>query len=86
MIDFELPDAIVAAQNEMREIAQKHMRPIAREYDEKEHEKPWDYINFRWEEIKKDVAQQLSALEQTDEERAETRKKTLRRLAASPWS
>jgi len=46
MIDFELPEQIVAARDMMHAAAENLMRPIAREYDEKEHEKPWDFINM----------------------------------------
>ena len=65
MIDFELPEQIRAAQLELREFALNHMRPIAREYDEKEHEIPWDFINMTWEETKKSMVKQLAALDQT---------------------
>ena len=75
MIDFEIPEPIVKAQQEMRNAALKTMRPIAREFDEKEHEKPWDYINARGEKTKKDVAEQLAALEFTDEEKKAAMKK-----------
>ena len=84
MIDFELPEQIVAARNEMRGMAEKQMRPVAREYDEKEHEKPWDYINLIWEDVKKEVAAQLGALEQTDEERAEAKKKSVAGAGGQP--
>ncbi len=30
-------------------LAEHAMRPIAREYDEREHEKPWDFINMMWQ-------------------------------------
>jgi acyl-CoA dehydrogenase len=84
MIDFELPDAIVAARDRMHEVAVKHMRPVAREYDEREHEKPWDYINRAWEDVKKDMAAQLASLEQSDEERAEARKQSLAQAGGQP--
>ncbi len=84
MIDFELPEAVVAAQKEMRELAANHMRPVAREYDEKEHEKPWDFINFMWENAKKEMAAQLAALEQTDEERAEAKKRSMVEAGGQP--
>jgi acyl-CoA dehydrogenase len=29
-------------------LAEQAMRPISREYDEKEHEKPWDFLNMMW--------------------------------------
>ena len=84
MIDFELPEQIVAAQKEMHETAIEHMRPVAREYDEREHEKPWDYINLIWEDVKKEVAGQLEALEQTEEQRAEMKKKNAARAGGQP--
>ena len=84
MIDFELPKQIVAAREKTHELVAKHMRPIAREYDEKEHEKPWDFINLVWEDTKKEVAAQLAALEQTDEERAEARKKSAAKAGGQP--
>jgi len=76
MIDFELPEQIVAAREKTHRIAVEHMRPVAREYDEREHEEPWDYINVVWEDVKEEVAAQLEALGQTDEERAEAKKKS----------
>src|SRR5204863_135504 len=30
-------------------VAEQAMRPIAREYDEREHEKPWDFLNMMWQ-------------------------------------
>ena len=27
------------------------MRPISREYDEQEHEKPWDFLNMMWQRV-----------------------------------
>jgi acyl-CoA dehydrogenase len=84
MIDFELPEQIRAAQLELREFALKHMRPIAREYDEKEHEIPWDFINMTWEETKKSMVKQLAALDQTKEQRAEARKKSALQSGGQP--
>jgi len=84
MIDFEIPEPIVKAQEEMREAALKTMRPIAREFDEKEHEKPWDYINARWENVKKDVAESLAALEFTDEEKKAAIKEKIAKAGGQP--
>ena len=84
MIDFELPEQIVAARDEVHELAARHMRPIAREYDDKEHEKPWDFINLVWEDAKKDVAKQLEGLEQTKEERTETMRKKVAMAGGQP--
>src|SRR5436189_4553444 len=30
-------------------VAEQMMRPIAREYDEREHEKPWDFLRTMWQ-------------------------------------
>ena len=46
MIDFELSLKIKNTQKMLRVFAQNALRPIAREFDEKEHEKPWDLINM----------------------------------------
>jgi acyl-CoA dehydrogenase len=84
MIDFVLPQQIVDAQKRTHDLAVNHMRPVAREYDEKEHEKPWDYINLLWEYVKVEVAEQLGALEQTDEEREEAKKQSVESAGGQP--
>jgi acyl-CoA dehydrogenase len=48
MIDFELQPEIVNAKNMIHMLAENAMRPISREYDEREHEKPWDFLNLMW--------------------------------------
>ncbi len=48
MIDFEMPKEICRARNMIHMVAEQAMRPIAREYDEREHEKPWDFLNMMW--------------------------------------
>ncbi len=48
MINFELSDAISKTRERMHMMAEHMMRPIAREYDEREHEKPWDFLNTAW--------------------------------------
>jgi acyl-CoA dehydrogenase len=49
MIDFELSPDIAATYDQLHMLAEHAMRPIAREYDEREHEKPWDFINMMWQ-------------------------------------
>src|SRR5213079_1879590 len=49
MIDFELSDGIQTQRQMVHAVAEQAMRPISREYDEKEHEKPWDFLNMMWE-------------------------------------
>ncbi|MGD0856192.1 MAG: acyl-CoA dehydrogenase family protein [Dehalococcoidia bacterium] len=48
MIDFELSPEDKVKVAEAREVAQKYFRPISRQYDEQEHEEPWDLINTMW--------------------------------------
>ena len=44
MIDFELSDGLKNMQMLTHQAAEMAMRQIAREYDEREHEKPWDFL------------------------------------------
>src|SRR5213592_3503965 len=49
MIDFELSESIQTQRQMVHAVAEQAMRPIAREYDEREHEKPWDFLNMMWQ-------------------------------------
>jgi acyl-CoA dehydrogenase len=49
MIDYELSPDIAATREQLHMLAEHAMRPISREYDEREHEKPWDFINMMWQ-------------------------------------
>lgn len=46
MIEFEIPEKIAGVMNVIQTVAVNMMRPVARYFDEHEHEIPWDYINF----------------------------------------
>src|SRR5262245_43499871 len=48
MIDFELSEPNRTMQAMIHSLAAEAMRPISREYDEREHEKPWDFLNLMW--------------------------------------
>jgi acyl-CoA dehydrogenase len=48
MIDFELSEGTKGMQGIVHAVAEQAMRPISREYDEREHEKPWDFFNMMW--------------------------------------
>lgn len=52
MISFEMPKSIRKTTVLMETIAENMMRPVARYFDEHEHEIPWDYINFMHEAMK----------------------------------
>ena len=49
MIDFELSEGVQNTQRMVHAVAEQMMRPIAREYDEREHEKPWDFLRTMWQ-------------------------------------
>jgi acyl-CoA dehydrogenase len=46
MISFEIPEKVQHTVTLMTMIAENMMRPVARYFDDHEHEIPWDYINF----------------------------------------
>jgi acyl-CoA dehydrogenase len=46
MIDFEMPKPIAQQTFVLQTVAENMMRPVSRQFDESEHEVPWDYINF----------------------------------------
>jgi acyl-CoA dehydrogenase len=48
MIDFELSEGMQNMRAMTHMMAEQAMRPISREYDEREHEKPWDFLNMMW--------------------------------------
>jgi acyl-CoA dehydrogenase len=49
MIDFELEPQILKRIAMYHMVAENMMRPISREYDEKEHEKPWQFYETMWQ-------------------------------------
>jgi len=63
MIDFEVPASIQQQVQVVTTLAQSMMRPVARHYDEHEHEKPSDYINVLWEFTKAQTADTLRRAE-----------------------
>ncbi len=48
MIDFEMPQEIQNARNMIHMVAEQAMRPISREFDEREHERAWDFHQMMW--------------------------------------
>lgn len=49
MISFETPETIEKSARMVETVAENMMRPHSRYYDEREHEIPWDYIEFMHE-------------------------------------
>jgi acyl-CoA dehydrogenase len=48
MIDFEFEPQVVKQLKTYHGVAENMMRPISRQYDEREHDKPWDFIEMMW--------------------------------------
>jgi acyl-CoA dehydrogenase len=48
MIDFELSQNITSSRQMIHMVAEQLMRPISREYDEREHEKPTEFLETMW--------------------------------------
>jgi len=59
MINFEISPHLEEYRRNIEKQAFELMRPIAREYDEKEHEVPWDYVHKMWGAEKEEVRRQL---------------------------
>jgi len=49
MIDFELSPKIQEQKKLIRSLAEGAMRPISREFDEREHEKPQEFFDMMWQ-------------------------------------
>ncbi|RLC75867.1 MAG: acyl-CoA dehydrogenase [Chloroflexi bacterium] len=79
MINFETPSVIERSMVMMKMMAEGMVRPISRQYDENEHEKPWDYINMVWETQKpmnkKNLDRQLGRGKPTEEKPKEKKEK-----------
>ena len=48
MIDFEMSPQIENARTMIHMMAEQTMRPISREYDEREHEEPTEWHEMMW--------------------------------------
>ena len=49
MISFEMPEEIRERVDLVCGVARELMRPAARQFDEREHEIPWDFVNAMWD-------------------------------------
>ncbi len=63
MIDFTIPDDIQQQRQLFEMVARDVMRPIARYYDEHEHEIPWEYVNRMWPLVKMEWARRVTRAE-----------------------
>lgn len=60
-ISFDPAENTLAAKAFYHRIAEERMRPIARKYDEREHELPGEWVEFWWNEGRKGAPGSLSA-------------------------
>ena len=74
MISFENSDLIKKQQRYAESIAREHIRPLARYYDdpEHEHEIPWDFVRFIWDTGRKGLDALMPGAEVPDEPFATT--------------
>jgi acyl-CoA dehydrogenase len=79
MIDFELSENAKNTRIMIHAVAESTMRPIAREYDEREHEKPTEWINMMWS-VSKDSPVQFGGGGKKKDAKAEGRKPSERVL------
>lgn len=63
MIDFELSDQVKQQRDMFQQLAEAVIRPISRELDENEHEKPWPFINNMWQVIQMQEGYELRKAE-----------------------
>jgi len=61
-INFEIPERIVQETEMLKAVAENVMRPISREMDEHEHERPWPFINMMWPVMRDMQAKTLEKL------------------------
>lgn len=78
MINFSLSDRIKQQNMQIEMVAQGLMRPVSREMDEKEHEKPWDFINATWQFTSMQTASMLRKLDKAPKEKSESKNGTAR--------
>ena len=70
MIEFEMPKPIAQQRYALSTVAENMMRPVARYFDEHEHEIPWDYINFMHMAMRATGAGSLAPRERKDGDEA----------------
>jgi acyl-CoA dehydrogenase len=75
MIEFEAPKPIAQQSVALQTVAENMMRPVARKFDEQEHEIPWDYINFMHMAMRATGAGSLAPRERKPKEGEEQKEK-----------
>ncbi len=57
MVDFEFEPQVLNRLKMYHAVAEQMMRPISREYDENEHQKPWQFFEAMWSASNQEQAQ-----------------------------
>lgn len=73
MIEFEAPKPIQMLTTALETVAVNMMRPVSRQFDENEHDIPWDYINFMHMAMRQTGAGSLAPAERKKDESGEKR-------------
>jgi acyl-CoA dehydrogenase len=63
MISFELPERVKEQRAMTQALAENLIRPVSRQMDENEHEKPWIFIHTVWPTVQATEGQELSRAE-----------------------
>ncbi len=63
MISFELPEQVKQQHAMSQAMAENLIRPVSRQFDENEHEKPWVFIHTVWPVIQATEARELAKAE-----------------------
>jgi acyl-CoA dehydrogenase len=72
-IEFEAPKPVIQMQTVLKTVAENMMRPVSRQFDEQEHDIPWDYIEFMHTAMKSVGGGSLAPKEEKPKEGAEKR-------------
>jgi acyl-CoA dehydrogenase len=72
-IEFEAPKPVVQMQTVLKTVAENMMRPVSRQFDEQEHDIPWEYIEFMHTAMKSVGGGSLAPKEEKPKEGAEKR-------------
>ncbi|HXW83634.1 MAG TPA: acyl-CoA dehydrogenase family protein, partial [Candidatus Binataceae bacterium] len=83
MIDFELEPAVLNRLKMYHAVAENMMRPISREYDEREHEKPWQFYETMWQASSMASEMQVGAGRQSEPDHGRPRLRNLMTCAST---
>ncbi len=61
-IDFEIPERVLQETQMIKSVAESVMRPLSRDMDEREHERPWPFINMMWPILRDQQARALEKM------------------------